>query len=604
MCKINLNQELNGIELSFASKPDKATLDSIKAQGFRWNGKKCVWYAKQTSDRLTFAESLGEIETKTESKPNGINLDNLGENRPESFFMNGGLSKAIREELKKRGVKGCTVRQSSSGYTPSITITYKASEADFSSIEEAAERYTFVSFDGDIVYKNNGVYCGGRWLYFNEYDRMTQEEKEHEYYNYLSERIKKLDSFTGRYTWSTRNHYFELSAEGFLKLSSIFAIANQWNHDHSDSMTDYFDIGYYLDIDIKYPADFEPRATMTEEERTAYAEEVKKEEEEAEAERKRYEKEQEEQRKREEEQRKADELATELIYDSIIVEDLDEDEQLYITNCVGGVGKENSLSELIEDLNETYTEDCLIDRKVTFTNEKAYNEYINRFMYDFIFLAGKGGTGSNDARLEEVENIYSLNNKQRESIKWFCCHCVGIYFDDCLKMIINPEGHNYSRYVYLPTESSEEHNAAEVMTEQENESKTKTPFYFPKSIEDQAQALHEGQEVTIYQCDGWILNSITAGSGTVTGFYMGTWAQYSGLYIELMNGRKTKKVFIRDGRDCLIYEGIKDKLPEEITRRQISDNMYEMYNADVLIPNTYNYYKSIGELPIIDTCYR
>lgn len=65
MCKVSLNQDLNGIEISFEKKPEQATLNAIKEQGFRWHRAKKVWYAKQTKDRLTFAESLGEIGTTT-----------------------------------------------------------------------------------------------------------------------------------------------------------------------------------------------------------------------------------------------------------------------------------------------------------------------------------------------------------------------------------------------------------------------------------------------------------------------------------------------------------------------------------------------------------
>jgi len=60
---INLNQELNGIELIFKSRPASAILETIKNQGFRWNGKKTLWYAKQTPDRLAFAKTLGDAET-------------------------------------------------------------------------------------------------------------------------------------------------------------------------------------------------------------------------------------------------------------------------------------------------------------------------------------------------------------------------------------------------------------------------------------------------------------------------------------------------------------------------------------------------------------
>ena len=84
MCKVVLNEEKNGIELSFENKPDRSTLDSIKAQGFRWHNAKKVWYAKQTDDRLTFAKSLGSLSTSPKS--NDINLDNLGATSLKSYY--------------------------------------------------------------------------------------------------------------------------------------------------------------------------------------------------------------------------------------------------------------------------------------------------------------------------------------------------------------------------------------------------------------------------------------------------------------------------------------------------------------------------------------
>lgn len=593
MCKINLNQELNGIELSFESKPDRATLDSIKAQGFKWNGRKMVWYAKQTADRLTFAESLGQIETAT-SKPTTINLDNLGADP----YENGELAQAIRAAFKLRGVKGCTVRCGWSGYTKDVTVTIKASEQDFTSLEEFAERYSFSEFQFDLA--NHGKYCGTRWIYSEEFEKMTEEEKESAYYNYMSYEIAHRHDYNTYHR--ERKNYPQYTTAFCEKLDAIYKIANQWNYNHSDIMTDYFDVGYYLDINIK-AGEIEPRATMTEEERTAYEEEQRKEEEERARQAAEWERQREEERAAAEERAKADKIAEEKIYNNIIIEDLEESEQIYITNMSGDGGKACNLEEVKEDTH-IYNIDCVIDRKVIFSDSDAFKEYSNRFMYDYIFLYGKGGTGSEDVRLSEDISIYNLTTEQRETVKFYNCHCVGVYLNNSLQFVVDPQGYNYSRYVYLLTDESEQRNAAEVLKEQEQDSELKEKFYFPAKVEEQAAQLHEGQQITVYQCDGWLLNSITAGCGTVTGFYMGTWAQYSGLYIELMNGRKTKTVFIRDGRDCLIYEGIKDKLPEEITRRQISNNMYEMYNADVLIPNTYNYYKSLGELPIIDTCYR
>lgn len=66
MATYTLNQELNGIEISFDSKPDTDTLTALKDAGYRWHKVKKIWYAKQTADRITLAESLAGLTTKSE----------------------------------------------------------------------------------------------------------------------------------------------------------------------------------------------------------------------------------------------------------------------------------------------------------------------------------------------------------------------------------------------------------------------------------------------------------------------------------------------------------------------------------------------------------
>ena len=58
MIRYTLNNDLDGIEISFDKKPNSNTLKALKSRGFRWHGVKKVWYAKQTDERLTFAKSL------------------------------------------------------------------------------------------------------------------------------------------------------------------------------------------------------------------------------------------------------------------------------------------------------------------------------------------------------------------------------------------------------------------------------------------------------------------------------------------------------------------------------------------------------------------
>lgn len=58
MCTLSINNELNGIELVFETKPAQSILNAIKAAGFRWHNLKKLWYAKQTPERLELAQKL------------------------------------------------------------------------------------------------------------------------------------------------------------------------------------------------------------------------------------------------------------------------------------------------------------------------------------------------------------------------------------------------------------------------------------------------------------------------------------------------------------------------------------------------------------------
>ncbi len=57
-CIVLENKQLGGIEVKFPRKPAPETIHAIKTQGFRWNGKRKVWYAKKTEKRMEFAKQL------------------------------------------------------------------------------------------------------------------------------------------------------------------------------------------------------------------------------------------------------------------------------------------------------------------------------------------------------------------------------------------------------------------------------------------------------------------------------------------------------------------------------------------------------------------
>ena len=601
-----INSEKNGIEIKFSGKPETATLDTLKSEGFRWHRVKMIWYAKNTPERLTLAERLADgQQAATESHTpapapvvDRINLDNLGTAKLDSYHDTN-IAAAIRAEFKARGVKGATVRCGRGGYTASLTITVKATDADFVSVEEYKTRYTFAEFSCDAQ-GHHGVYDGSRWIYAATWETMSEEERTTAYDNHIRYYLMKAPDFY-RYN-QERKDYPTITTAFYEKLVAIWKIANQWNYDNSDPMTDYFDVGYYLDIDVKADAGREIRETMTDAERTAYNEEKAAEEAQRAAELEEYKRQCEESEKA----YRAAEEARQAAHETVIAGSTAKDnEPLYITALTGGIGKECTIDELHETIREHDIEkwDAVINRRVDMTAE-AYQAFCILFLDCFDFLAGKGGTASEDVRLEPIESIYKLNKAQRETIKWYICEAVGIYVNDELKLVCDPSGHNYSRYTYIPTEETTIAPAAPILKAQEEESRTKEPFYMPEDVTKQAENIHIGQKITIYQTDGWILNNVYAGFGTVTNTYPGTWAQYNGQYIELSRSGKIYKVFIRNDKMCLIYEGIKPLLPESVTSEKVSDTMRHLFNYDELIPRIYNYYKEQGQTPIVDTWQR
>lgn len=67
MCTMAINQELNGIELTFAAKPSEEIRTQMKAAGFRWHRMKKLWYARKTQERLELAEKLSENAEETQN---------------------------------------------------------------------------------------------------------------------------------------------------------------------------------------------------------------------------------------------------------------------------------------------------------------------------------------------------------------------------------------------------------------------------------------------------------------------------------------------------------------------------------------------------------
>lgn len=68
--RVHLNEGKNGVEIYFSAKPSEDILSLIKQHGFRFSRPQCMWYAKQSPERIAFAESLAIERESTSSEPN------------------------------------------------------------------------------------------------------------------------------------------------------------------------------------------------------------------------------------------------------------------------------------------------------------------------------------------------------------------------------------------------------------------------------------------------------------------------------------------------------------------------------------------------------
>lgn len=79
---VAVNEERNGIEITFSEKPEPSVLANLKANGFRWSRNQGLWYARNSEARLKFAESLaGSSAESYKPEPTSypeIDIDDIG----------------------------------------------------------------------------------------------------------------------------------------------------------------------------------------------------------------------------------------------------------------------------------------------------------------------------------------------------------------------------------------------------------------------------------------------------------------------------------------------------------------------------------------------
>lgn len=247
--EIRANETWNSNEVYFTDKPSEAVREALKALKLRWNRTKACWYGFATEH--TIINAIREAEASDpETEAGTIITDGyLGGGavygpKSNTNLYGADLAKAFREDIKKAGLKGITVRAGKATYTDSFTFTVKVTESDVSS-----EKITSTELLGMLC--KGGAYNGSRWVYVEEvgYDSNAPAfvQLREEVTEYRQKEALKGMSINHYYI----DKYTEYTEAFRKKLQKLNEIIKAWNFDKSNGMVDYFDTNFYYTIQTK-----------------------------------------------------------------------------------------------------------------------------------------------------------------------------------------------------------------------------------------------------------------------------------------------------------------------------------------------------------------
>lgn len=413
MLNITLNNAKNGIEIRFENKPGEDVLEALHEYGFHWSGKQKMWYAKQTDERIAFANSLAEKEGSF------VPEVELNQKKTEIYDLwEMTRTDAIENNFEKYHI-------------------YDTKEIAAIIRKHLRERFPMCKWS--VTKDNNSIYI--RLL-------VSPWAKDSDEVNAIA-------------------HY-------------AYEFAQSYNYDNSDSMTDYFDVNFYGVYESSIVDwNYEQREATVAEYNISNDFQVKKVAfDEAERERKerefqermaQLEVERAETAKREEE-RKAHH---EVIESGAEVKEV----SYFVLDCdTTNTRKEDKISGYTDDCDGTFEvnhhrENCHVGKEVHFTPE-VYELFVNQLMDDYSFLAGMGGSATDDRRVNTMSDYNMMTEEERKTVEWYNHNCVAIFCGGELKLVIDPQGYDYARYVFFVDDESkviDTYHTAYGISEEESE---------------------------------------------------------------------------------------------------------------------------------------
>ncbi|MFI8649384.1 LPD29 domain-containing protein [Bacillus velezensis] len=404
---LRINEELNGIELYFNSKPEQEVLTHLKSNGFRYSGFKKCWWSKRTEKSMQVANGVTKQEisssktiTKTKKKAKGVKMSlwdaaqcsELEVNKEQEVKE---MAKEIRKHIRQRFPQ-CkfSVTTGGSYLHSTINITIKSSPY------EKGSAYLTAIYGYCNSLLNNYRHC------YSPADPYTD--------------------YAGSY-----NFY------GRVSLDWEYTVTEQTEEIKEDMAL----------FDSKMEEFEEAEKARKEKELNEYL----KEQELKNAEYKR----------RQEEKKQA-----ENIYSSIVVKQLNEDQEYFVIDAqFANLNKNQTLDQYKDEVakGDYRLENVKITKEVHFNTEEALNNFSNLLLNDFDFLAETGGSFTEDNRINSMIDYYNMDDLEKNTVKWNL-YGVGVYYGGKLQFIVDAQGYSYARYVGLvdnaKTEKSISHKQA------------------------------------------------------------------------------------------------------------------------------------------------
>lgn len=388
MCKVILNNELNGVELYFEGKPMVEILNNLKDNKFRWNRTKKCWYAKQNENSIKVAEMYGNIETEVHTIKGSkvIDLWKLCDisdiNNINNISVDGDFKdfvKGIRTHLNKRFpfVKW-SVTKSLSGYSNKINIEIKSSPFD----EDSEVLNAIINYADTLV---------------KRYEDSRDSDSYTDYFNY------------NFYFLGTRTDYNYKVVENKLINDEVINKYNESKKDFEESEKE------------RKEKEFQEYLKQEEIKKA----EIKKTQE------------------LEQKQVKSIEHNTKIV-------ELSENEQYFIKNSLfSHSNKLCWLSEYKEHIEnkEYYLQDCKVIKEIHMNKEDLKN-FEKLLLNDFSFLKCTGGSYTDDLRINSMEDYTQMTKEERKTVK-FNSYVVAVYCENKIQFVIDAQGFSYARYVGL-----------------------------------------------------------------------------------------------------------------------------------------------------------